>query len=96
MAKFPCVLAEKKFYVWLGCTEVSLFGKTPVMNLANLAEAKGAKELYLIIDKYHGELKQFLRMFKVIDATKVSSTQVKPLIHEGIKDLEVSFYKMDL
>lgn len=42
VAQFPCILEEQRFFVWLGTTEVSLFGKTTLMNLANLAESKGA------------------------------------------------------
>lgn len=98
LAKFPCILDGSKFFVWLGSTEISLFGKTTLMNLANLAEAKGAKELYLILDNDHVEIKQFLRMFKVIDAERVRSAQVQTLIRKELKAkmLDVAFYKIDL
>lgn len=44
VAKYPCLFDSdnSRFYVWLGKTEVSLFGKTTFMNLATLAESKGA------------------------------------------------------
>lgn len=58
MAKFPCVNdGNKRFYVWLGQTEFALFGKSTFMNFANLAESKGAKELYLVLDKDNAEIK---------------------------------------
>jgi len=98
LAKFPCILDSAKFFVWIGSTEVSLFGKTTLMNLENLAEAKGAQELYLLLDNDHIEIKQFLRMFKVIDAERVRSNQVQTLIRRELKPkmLDVAFYKMDL
>lgn len=84
--------------MWLGSTEVSLFGKTTLMTLENLAEAKGAQELYLILENDHVEIKQFLRMFKVIDAERVRSSQVQMLIRKElkVKMLDVAFYKIDL
>lgn len=57
MAKFPCILDSNRFFVWLGQTETNLFGKTTLMNLANLAEDKGAQEMYLILDRDHQEMK---------------------------------------
>lgn len=42
MAQFPCILDDTRFYVWLGATSVSNFGNTTFMNLANLAEERGA------------------------------------------------------
>jgi hypothetical protein len=83
--------------VWLGNTEVSHFGKATLMNLANLGESKGAQEMYLILAKDHVEIKQFLRMFKVIDAKKVSTACAKKdLTLEAVPLTDVTFYKIDL
>jgi hypothetical protein len=38
------------------------------MNLMDLAEEKGAKEMYLTLKRSHPQKKEFERMFKVIDA----------------------------
>lgn len=68
------------------------------MNLANFAEKKGAQDMYLILDKEHVQLKQFKRMFKVIDAERVSSASVQDLIRKDLvaKDLDIAFYKINL
>lgn len=42
------------------------------MNLANLADQKGAKEMFLLLNKDHAQLSQYKRMFKVIDAERVT------------------------
>lgn len=59
VAQFPCVLDQGRFFIWLGATEFSLFGKTTLMNLANLAESKGAETLYLVMDRDHFQLKDY-------------------------------------
>lgn len=50
IAQYPCILSANKFFVWIGSTDISIFGKTTLMNLADLAEQKGAKEMYLLLD----------------------------------------------
>lgn len=84
--------------MWIGATEFSLFGKTTLMNLANLAESKGAETLYLVMDRDHAQLKDYKRMFKVIDAERVASADVKELIKSDLvaKLLDVVFYGIDL
>jgi hypothetical protein len=46
------------------------------MNLADFAAAKAAEDLYLVIDNANCDLAQFARMFKVIDADRVSADEV--------------------
>ena len=48
------------------------------MNLTNLAEDKGATEVYLIIDKSNPEMKLYSKVFKVIDAKRVPSAKLQP------------------
>jgi len=68
------------------------------MNLANLAEAKGANEMYLILNRDHCQKSQFNRMFKMIDAERVNSASVQDLIKKDLlaKVLDVAFYKISL
>jgi hypothetical protein len=73
IAQYPCVLAGSNFFVHIGTTDSSIFGKSTLMNLANFAEKKGAQDMYLILDKEHVQLKQYKRMFKVIDAERVTA-----------------------
>ena len=98
MASFPCILDSSRFYVWLGETEINLFGKNALLNLACLAESKGAKEMYLVLEKKNPDIKSFMRMFKVIDAARVSSAQVQQLIRSDLqaKVLHAAFFKLDL
>lgn len=98
LAKFPCMAAQPHFFVWLGNTEVELFGKSTLMNLANLAEDHLCQQMFILVDKDHPDLKAFLKMFKVIDAEKMHSAEVQPMLREGIdaKKLDVSFYRIDL
>lgn len=76
IAQYPCLLAQTNFYVWLGHTTVDLFGKSTLMNLCNLAESSGCSELFILVDKFNPDLKAFARLFKVIDAEKMHSTEV--------------------
>ncbi len=55
---------------------MKMFGKTTIMNLANLAEAKGAQMMYLVLDRKHEQKAQFERMFKMIDADRVATAGV--------------------
>jgi hypothetical protein len=57
IAKYPCILAGGNFFVHIGTTDSSMFGKSTLMNLANFAEKKGAKDMYLILDREHVQLK---------------------------------------
>jgi hypothetical protein len=98
IAQYPCVLAGANFFVQIGTTDSSMFGKTTLMNLANFAEKKGAQDMYLILDKEHVQLKQYKRMFKVIDAERVTSADLQGLIRKDAvaKELDLAFYKINL
>jgi len=98
IAQYPCILEGSKFFVWIGSTDISIFGKTTLMNLANLAESKGASEMYLILDKQHEQMSLYKRMFKVIDAERVTTASVADLIRKDLlaKVLDVAFYKINL
>jgi len=98
LAQFPCLAAHTKFYVWLGHTGVDLFGKSTLMNLCNLAESSGCSELFILVDKFNPDLKAFARLFKVIDAEKMHSTEVSPMLKEGVdaKKIDTVLYKIDL
>lgn len=41
------------------------------MNLANLAEEKCAKDMYLLLDRENEHKTSFRKMFRVIDADRV-------------------------
>jgi len=51
IATYPCILTASRFFVWLGSTSISVFDKSTFMNLTNLAEKEGAKEMYLILER---------------------------------------------
>lgn len=38
MASYPCILSNILLYVWIGTTDISVFGKSTLMNLINLGE----------------------------------------------------------
>jgi len=43
-----------------------------LFNLADVAENKGAKDFYILLDKSHPQKTLFRQMFKVIDAEHLS------------------------
>lgn len=96
VAQYPCLLDGKKFFVWIGNTDITIFTKSTFMNLANFAEEKGAEDLYIILNKTHVQKSMFDRMFKVIDAQLVRSANAQDLIKKDLiaKALDVVFYKM--
>lgn len=98
LAQYPCILSSDRFFVWIGSTDISIFGKTTLMNLANLAEDKGASSLFLIIDKEHTQMHQYKRMFKVIDAERVTAESMQDLVRSDLtaEVLDVALYKIDL
>lgn len=73
VASFSCILDGEKFFVHLADTEYSLFDKNTLFNLANVAENKGAKDFYILLDKSHPQKTLFRQMFRVIDADHLSS-----------------------
>jgi len=72
-----------------------------LFNLADVAEKKGAKDFYILLDKSHPEKKLFRQMFRVIDADRVrDKTELKKLIQdtEDAREIkrETSIFKMVL
>ena len=43
------------------------------MNLTNLAEKEGAKEMYLILERLNPHKQNFRKMFRVIDAERLTA-----------------------
>ena len=50
------------------------------MNLANLAEKEGATDMYLILERSNQHKQNFRKMFRVIDAERLTSPQTQELI----------------
>lgn len=74
IAQYPCILDGKRFYVLIGSTDIALFGKSTFLNLANLAEAKCAEDMILILNRAHEQKSQYDRVFKVIDAERMKTS----------------------
>ena len=68
------------------------------MILADLAEKEGAKDLYLILERLHSQKENFLKLFRVIDAERVSTAKAQDLIKKDLlaRALDVEFYKICL
>jgi hypothetical protein len=68
------------------------------MILADLAEKEGAKDLYLILERLHPQKENFLQLFRVIDAERVSTAKAQDLIKKDLlaRALDVEFYKICL
>jgi hypothetical protein len=54
--------------------------------------------LFLIIDKEHTQMHQYKRMFKVIDAERVTAESMQDLVRSDLtaEVLDVALYKIDL
>jgi hypothetical protein len=98
IAQYPSILDSKKFFVWIGNSEFSYFGKHTFLNLANFAEEKGAESIFFIVSGKNEQRREYERMFKVIDAERVRSLSVQDLIKKDLiaKVLDLAFYKLDL
>jgi len=99
IASFQCILDGERFFVHLGDTEYTLFDKNTLFNLADVAENKGAKDFYILLDKTHPQKTLFRQMFKVIDAQHLSEkTEIQKLIQdtEDAREIkrETQFFKM--
>ena len=68
------------------------------MILADLAEKEGAKDLYLILERLHTQKENFRKLFRVIDAERVSTAKAQDLIKKDLlaRALDVEFYKICL
>ncbi len=73
VGQYPCVLDAKKFFVFIGQTDITVFDKSTFMNIANFAEEKGAEVMILILNRNHEQKAMYTKMFKVIDAKRVKT-----------------------
>lgn len=98
VATYPCILTASRFFVWLGSTSISVFDKSTFMNLTNLAEKEGAKEMYLVLERQNPQKQNFRKMFRVIDAERLTAAQTQELIKKDLlaRALDVEFYKISL
>lgn len=98
---FPCVLdeAREKFFVWLGDITIDRFTKTTFLNLANFAESNGAKQMVFVQFRDHVQKVQFQKLFKVLDANRVSKRGMQELMgNDRLEDNieKYAVYKIDL
>lgn len=109
---FPCVLDEEshKFFVWLGDITIESFTKTTFLNLTNFAESNGAKQMVLIQFRDHVQksrpppfifiyLVSFQKLFKVLDADRVSKRGMQELMGAQKLDEHVekfALYRLNL
>jgi len=92
----------KRFYVWLGDVTIDKFTKTTFLNLVNFAEKAGSTKMILVQNRDHVQKDQFQKLFKVLDAHRVSKRGMEELMNtEGadkINDLvgKYAVYRIDL
>jgi len=98
---FPCMNdeASKRFYVWLGDLNIDKFTKSTLLNLVDFAEKAGCNKLFLVIDRDHPQKDQFQKVFKVVDAQRVSKRGMEELmtaekLQEWIENYAV--YRLEL
>jgi len=108
---FPCMNdeASKRFYVWLGDLNIDKFTKSTLLNLVDFAEKAGCNKLFLVMDRDHPQkgkrilltrgLDQFQKVFKVVDAQRVSKRGMEELmtaekLQEWIENYAV--YRLEL
>lgn len=69
--RYPCIYEEssRRFFVWLGDTDIALFTKSTFMNLSNFAEFEvGATSATFLVFHQHRQKAQYRSLFRVIDA----------------------------
>jgi len=98
---FPCLLEEEKktFFVWLGDVTIDKFTKSTFLNLANFAETNGAKQVVLIQVRDHVQKDQFRKLFKVLDAKRVSKKGMTEMLANEKLDEKIeqfALYKLDI
>lgn len=93
---FSCVYDQEreKFFVWLGDITIERFTKTTFLNLVNFAERIGAKQLILIQNRDHLQKVQFQKLFKVVDADRVSRRGMQELMGDDKLDQKVEKYAL--
>ena len=88
--QYACVYEadSRRFFVWLGDLEFSLFTKSTFMNLSNFAEGVGAQTITFCIYHQHRQKAQYRSMFGVIDANRLGTDAVKDLV--GAQDRQAA------
>lgn len=96
LRNYPCVLDEQTqtFFVWLGDTDIKAFTKHTFFNLCDFAENHGALHVIFLVDRQHKQKVEYKRMFKVIDAVRLSEEAVNTLVKRE-SDEEVESEKSD-
>jgi len=92
--KFPCVYDDstEKFFVWMGDVTIDKFTKTTFLNLVNFAQNLGATNMVLIINREHTQKDQFQKLFKVLDAHRLSKRSMQELMGSEQLDENVENY----
>jgi hypothetical protein len=83
----------------MGEVTIDRFTRTTYLNLVNFAENQGAKQMVLICNREHTQKDQFQRLFKVLDAERVSKRGMKELMGEdGLEEnaLRYAVYRIAL
>lgn len=98
---FPCIYdqAREKFFVWMGDVMIDRFTKTTFLNLVSFAENQGSTQMVLLCNREHPQKDQFQRLYKVLDAERVSKRGMKELMGEdGLEEnaLKFAVYKIAL
>jgi hypothetical protein len=92
--KFPCVYDDstEKFFVWMGDVTIDKFTKTTFLNLVNFAQNLGATNMVLIMNREHAQKDQFQKLFKVLDAHRLSKRSMQELMGSEQLDENVENY----
>ena len=83
----------------MGDVTIDRFTKTTFLNLVSFAENQGAKQMILLCNREHPQKDQFQRLYKVLDAERVSKRGMKELMgEEGLEEnaLKYAVYKIAL
>lgn len=83
----------------MGEVTIDSFTKTTFMNLVSFAENQGAKQMVLLCMREHPQKDQFQRLYKVLDAERVSKRGMKEIMGEdGLEEnaLKYSLYRIAL
>lgn len=84
--QYPCIFEaeSKRFFVWLGDTDLSLFTKSTFMNLSNFAESSGANSICFLVFHAHRQKTQYKSLFRVIDARRLRTQALQDIIGGGV------------
>ena len=77
----PCVNSGGRFLVFLNEMSSCQFSKSTLLNLIQSAE--GCDEVVFIVSRTQQEYYKFKRMFDVIQAERMTKTQIGPLVESN-------------